>query len=157
MLRFFRALFFLLSTAVIADARRVQDVRPINEKQFPSGVPIRGLRVEISHTMNPSHGSNCVLYYRIPTEVSNIVMITFNQVFEWIWRVLQHIHIAYRDDAFDFCFGPDAEISFYSISDRAGQISLSLALPEGQTEFSRRLVGSWRRVPRVSSLSQPLK
>jgi len=157
MLKFFRALFFLLTiTAVMANARRVQDARPVNEKQFPSGPPIRGLCVGISHTMNPTHeGSNCILYSRIPTEVSSIVI--FNQVSKWIWRVSQHVHISYRDDIFHFCFGPGRVISFYSMSDQAGQISLSLALPEG-TELQRRVVGSWRHwVPSVSSLSQPLK
>ncbi|KAF8330219.1 hypothetical protein F5887DRAFT_1163108 [Amanita rubescens] len=133
MLKFFRALFFLLTiTAVMANARRVQDARPVNEKQFPSGPPIRGLRVEISHTMNPTHrGSNCVLYYRIPTA---------------------HVPIASRDDVINFCYGPNAEMSifFYSMSDQAGQISLSLALPEG-TELQRRVVGSWRHwVPSAS-------
>jgi hypothetical protein len=154
---FFHALFFLLSTAVMANARRVQNERPVNEEPFPSGVPIRGLWVGISHTTNPTHrGSDCVLYYRLPTEVSSI-MITFNQVSKWNWRVSQHVLIAYRDDVIYICFGLDGEVSLYSMSDQAGQISLSTARPGGQTELRRRIVGSWRRVPSVSSLSQPLK
>ncbi|KAF8310530.1 hypothetical protein F5887DRAFT_1052525 [Amanita rubescens] len=89
--------------------------------------------------MNPTHeGSNCILYSRIPTEVSSIVI--FNQ----------HVHISYRDDIFHFCFGPGRVISFYSMSNQAGQISLSLAPPRGQTELKMRLVGSWRRAPSAS-------
>ncbi len=155
MLKFFRALFFLLGTAAMANTRHVQDERPASsEEQFPS---VNAVRVEISHTMNPTHrGSNCVLYYQLPSRVSSTMLI-FNQVSKWISRVSQHVEIAFRDDVIDFCFGRNAQIFLYSMSDQPGQISRSLPSSEGQTELKRRLAGSWCRMPTVSGLSQPLK
>lgn len=150
-MKFLHALSFLLGTAVIANAHRVEEAPAVNEQQFHPGLATHTLRVEISHTMNLSDPeSRCILYSRLPTEVSSIMRI-FNQVSK---RTSQDVSIAYRDDIIDHCIGRHASISFYTMSDQAGQISRFLAV--GQ-DLNSRLVGSWRQLPSVSGLSQHLK